>query len=232
MTRSPISRLAAIANSFGTFDDCLTRELEDHVKQHRQDRYQSQQTQSKNLAQSRLHDIALVGSGMSSAAAPDFFSGLCAARRGRSNLALDQPIDGEFSRPENEDHHDRKQKEKLVRRQKFVRIAENHFHASRSAVRYATVSKIISGREISREQNRRAEADPPKHSVAPARIACACGKGIPRLWKNSVGFCQIHQLALAGEKKFPAPVKPDDEEQERLQDSSSSAIKPAEDTWR
>ena len=65
---------------------------------------------------------------MSSAAAPAFFSGLCDARRGRRNLALYQPIDGEFSRSESENQNDGKQEEKFVSRQKLIRITENDFH--------------------------------------------------------------------------------------------------------
>src|SRR5712691_5719095 len=53
--------------------------------------------------------------------------------------------------------------------------------------------------ETRREQRPASSSKPPKHSVAPARIACACGKGIPRLWKNSVGF--------ARSINFPFPVR-------------------------
>jgi hypothetical protein len=59
------------------------------------------------------------------------------------------------------------------------------FTLSRSAVRYATVSKIVNGMEISREEK-------------PA---------------------SIRQLALARQKKFPAPIQPEDQKQQRLQEA-------------
>ena len=59
------------------------------------------------------------------------------------------------------------------------------FTLSRSAVRYATESKIISGMEIKREQKPARSSKPPKHSVAPA------GKSaIEELLNGTVHVCQ------------------------------------------
>jgi len=70
---------------------------------------------------------------------------------------------------------------------------------SRSAVQYATVSRMSNGNEISREASPRNKSKPPKHSVHAARRAWPCGNGMPRLSKN----CDVLDRFI----NLPLPVR-------------------------
>ena len=141
-----------IANSFGTFDDCLTRELEDCVKQHRQDRYQSQQTQSKNLTQGRLHDIALVGADEQRRRTNNFQRDYALPEEGGETLRFISQSMENFPGPKKKIRTTANKKRNSSAVKNLSGSPKIIFTASRSAVRYATESKIVRGREMRREQ--------------------------------------------------------------------------------
>ena len=75
----------------------------------------------------------------------------------------------------------------------------------------------IKGTETSRAPRPTSRRRPPRHSTVPARAACRCGSGMFRVAKLVARPIEVHQLALAGLEKLPAPIEADDQENERLE---------------